>query len=128
MFYNVSRHKLIDIIDNNFPEFTPITNLIYNEPGTVKYKWHTNNWNQIDMKEGVTQGCSLSTTFATLVLTQALIPLYDKLKKRAKHRLNNGDPCDDGFGGLAQIFAYMTTFLQWYTTKMSNPFLQNLTN
>ena len=59
------------------------------------------------MEEGVTQGCPLSATFAALVLTCALIPLYDKLKLRAKERLDNGNPGDNGFGSLAQIFAYI---------------------
>jgi hypothetical protein len=53
------------------------------------------------MKEGTTQECHTLATFPTLVLTRALIPLYEKLKLRAKEQLNNGDPNDDGFGSLA---------------------------
>jgi hypothetical protein len=92
MFNNVSHHELTDIITNHFPELSPITNLIYSEPGAVKYKWNTDSWNIIDMKEGVTQGCPLSATFAALVLTRALIPLYKKLQLRAKQQLDEGDP------------------------------------
>ena len=57
------------------------------------------------MKEGVTQGCPLFATIAALVLTQALIPLYQKLKSQAKEQLDQGDPEDDGFGSLAHIYS-----------------------
>ena len=41
MFNNVSRDELTNIIHTNFPELSPITHQIYNNPGSVHYKWNT---------------------------------------------------------------------------------------
>ena len=59
------------------------------------------------MEEGVNQGCPLSPIFATLVLQRILGPLDAKLQQRARERLQNGDPGDDGLGGQAHLLAYM---------------------
>ena len=107
MFNSVSRQELFDIIKSDFPELSPLTSLLYEDHGTVKYKWKGKKWKQLSMKEGVNQGCPLSPIFATLVLHRVLKPLDEQLRQRAADRLHNGDLGDDGFGSLAHLLAYM---------------------
>lgn len=107
MFNAVSRDELFDIIKSDFPELLPLTSLLYEDHGTVKYKWKNKKWKQLSMKEGVNQGCPLSPIFATLVLHRVLKPLDAQLRQRATDRLLNGDTGDDGFGSLAHLFAFM---------------------
>ena len=59
------------------------------------------------MKEGVNQGCPLSSTLAALILNEILVPLTAKLKARAKERLRNNNPGDDGLGGETDPMAYI---------------------
>jgi len=103
MFNAVSRTELFDIINKDFPELSPLTSLFYAEEGNVLFKWKNKRWKNLHMKEGVNQGCPLSPIFATLVLHRVLKPLAKKLEECAANRLANGDPGDDGFGGLAHL-------------------------
>jgi hypothetical protein len=64
-------------------------------------------WNQLQMEEGVNQGCPLSPIFATLVLHRVLKPLDEQLRQWAADRVRNGDMGDDGFGSIAHLLAYM---------------------
>ena len=107
MFNSVSRHELFDIIANDFPELYNFTSLLYDTDGTVHYKWNQTKWKQLEMEDGVSQGCPLSPIFATLVLHRILQPLDTALKERAKARLQQGNPGDDGFGSIAHLLAYM---------------------
>ena len=99
--------ELFDIIHKNFPELIPLTTLIYEEPANVHFKWKTDEWKSISMKEGVNQGCPLSSTFASLVLNRILTPINNLLHQRAAERLRNGDPGDDGYGGITHLFAWV---------------------
>jgi hypothetical protein len=107
MFNSVSRAELFDIIATDFPELYNLTKLLYDDHGTVHYKWNQTKWKHLHMDEGVNQGCPLSPIFATLVLHRILKPLAQELEHRAAERLKNGNPGDDGFGSLAHLFAYM---------------------
>ena len=107
MFNSVSRAELFDIIATDFPELYHLTSLLYEEHGTVHYKWNQTDWRQLQMKDGVNQGCPLSPIFATLVLHRVLKPLAHQLELRAAERLRHGDTGDDGYGSLAHLFAYM---------------------
>jgi hypothetical protein len=107
MFNAVSRDELFDIINQDFPELSALTSLLYSEHGDVFFKWNQDSWRTLQMKEGVNQGCPLSPIFATLVLHRVLKPLDFKLRQRAADRLARGLPGDDGFGSLAHLFAYM---------------------
>ena len=59
------------------------------------------------MKEGVNQGCPLSSIFAALVLNTILKPLDKALQDRAKTRLLLGDSGDDGQGSITHLLAYV---------------------
>lgn len=107
MFNLVSRQELFDIIHTHFPELAPLTTLIYEQPADVHFKWNTDDWRTIAMREGVNQGCPLSSTFASLVLNRVLQPLNALLHIRANQRLKNGDTGDDGFGGITHLFSWV---------------------
>ena len=107
MFNSVSRAELFDIIATDFPELYHLTKLFYAEHGSVHCKWNNTSWKQLEMEDGVNQGCPLSPIFATLVLHRVLQPLAKALEQRAHDRLINGIAGDDGFGSLAHLFAYM---------------------
>ena len=59
------------------------------------------------MEEGVSQGCPLSPIFASLVMACLLKPLDKLLRARAAHRLNNGNPGDDGAGGITHLLGFV---------------------
>ena len=107
IFNLVSREELFEIIDTHFPELTPLTTLIYEAPADVHFKWKTSSWKSIAMQEGVNQGCPLSSTFAALVMNRVLQPIDKLLRQRANERLKNGDPGDDGYGGITHLFAWV---------------------
>ena len=61
------------------------------------------------MEEGVSQGCPLSPIFASLVVACLLKPL-DRLlllRARASHQLKNGNPGDDGAGGITHLLGFV---------------------
>jgi hypothetical protein len=107
MFNSVSRQELFDIVKTDFPELTQLISLLYEDNGIVKYKWKNKRWKQLEMEEGVNQGCPLSPILATLVLHRVLEPLDKQLRQRAADRLSQGDEGDDGFGSIAHLLAYM---------------------
>jgi hypothetical protein len=59
------------------------------------------------MEEGVSQGCPLSPIFASLVVACLLKPLDKLLRARAAHRLKNGNPGDDGAGGITHLLGFV---------------------
>jgi hypothetical protein len=126
MFNQVSREELFDIIQTDFPELIPITNLIYDTPASVHYKWKTHKWNIISMKEGVNQGCPLSSTFAALVLNRVLQPLDKLLKQRAQDRVRAGNLGDDGHGGITHLFAWVDDISATIPHEDIRFFLDNL--
>ena len=106
-FNSVSREAFFKVIADSFPEILPLTTLFYEQAGTVHHKWADGTWRTLLMEEGVSQGCPLSPIFASLVVTNLLQPLDIELRKRAATRLRNGDPGDDGFGGITHLLGYV---------------------
>jgi hypothetical protein len=106
-FNSVSREAFFDVISNSFPEILPLTTLFYSDPGTVHHKWADGTWRTLTMAEGVSQGCPLSPIFASLVVACLLRPLDHLLRNRATLRLQNGDPGDDGSGGITHLLGYV---------------------
>ena len=106
-FNSVSREAFFKVIADFFPEILPLTTLFYEQAGTVHHKWADGTWRTLLMEEGVSQGCPLSPIFASLVVTNLLQPLDIELRERAATRLRNGDPGDDGFGGITHLLGYV---------------------
>jgi hypothetical protein len=71
------------------------------------YKDLDNNWQTIEVEEGFTQGCPFSPLFAGIVLTHILQKIDKELQQRAKSRLQQNNPMDDGMGGIALLMAYV---------------------
>ena len=107
MFNAVSRHKLREIIANEFPHLLPFTNMLYQDFHTAKFKDENNRWQEFRVEEGFTQGCPLSPLFAGIVLTHILRQINTELMERAANRLQNNQPLDDGKGGAPIIMAYV---------------------
>jgi hypothetical protein len=106
-FNSVSREAFFKVIADSFPEILPLTTLFYEQAGTVHHKWADGTWRTLLMEEGVSQGCPLSPIFASLVVSTLLQPLDIELRERAATRLRNGDPGDDGFGGITHLLGYV---------------------
>jgi len=106
-FNSVSRQAFFNLIAKSFPEILPLTTLIYEHAGTVHHKWADGTWQTLLMEEGVSQGCPLSPIFASLVVACLLNPLDKLLHARAAHRLKNGNPGDDGAGGITHLIDFV---------------------
>ena len=102
-FNSVSREAFFKVITDSLPDILPLTTLFYEQAGTVHHKWVDGTWRTLLMEEGVSQGCPLSPMFASLVVANLLQPLDIKLYERAATCLQNGDPGDDGFGGITHL-------------------------
>jgi hypothetical protein len=101
MFNEISREKIFEIITAHFPELLPLTSMLYNETGEVWLRMADGSCATIDMVEGTNQGCPLSSTLAAIVLHSVIAPIADLLQQRAASRLAQGNPGDDGFGGVS---------------------------
>ena len=106
-FNSVSRQAIFNVIAKSFPEILPLTTLFYEHAGTVHHKWADGTWRTLLMEEGVSQGCPLSPIFASLVVACLLKPLDKLLRARATHRLKNGNPGDDGAGGITHLLGFV---------------------
>ena len=66
-FNIVSREAFFKVIADSFPEILPLTNLFYEQAGTVHHKWADGTWcTLLILEEGGSQGCPLSPIFASL--------------------------------------------------------------
>ena len=106
-FNSVSRQEFFDVIGTHFPEILPLTTLFYGTDMTVHHKWNDGSWRNLQMKEGVSQGCPLSPLFASFVVARLLAPIDQLLRARAAARLASGDPGDDGHGGISHLLSYV---------------------
>ncbi len=59
------------------------------------------------MEEGISQGCPLSPIFASLVIANLLQPFDIELRERATTHLLNGNPGNNGFGGIPHLLGYV---------------------
>ena len=107
MFNEISREEIFAVVEEYFPELTHITSLFYAEDGEVWLRMQDGDWSTIAMEEGTNQGCPLSSTIAALVLHVVIQPIAIKLRDRAAQRLRNGDPGDDGLGGISDPMGYV---------------------
>jgi hypothetical protein len=107
MFNEISREKIFEIIAEHFPELLPLTSMLYNETGEVWLRMADGSWTTIDMVEGTNQGCPLSSTLAAIVLHSVIAPIADLLQQRAAARLAQGNPGDDGHGGVSVPMGYV---------------------
>ena len=106
-FNSVSREEFFHVIQDHFPEILPLTTLFYGTDMTVHHKWNDGSWRQLQMREGVSQGCPLSPLFASFVVARLLAPIDKLLKERAATRLASGDLGDDGHGGISHLLSYV---------------------
>jgi hypothetical protein len=106
-FNSVSRQEFFHIIATHFPELLPLTLLFYDNPMMVHLKWEDGSLRQLMMKEGFSQGCPLSPLFASFVVACLIEPIDKLLRDCAAERLHNGDPGDDGFGGISHLLGYV---------------------
>ena len=80
MFNELSFEKIFEMVEHNYPELLPLVSMLYREPGSVFFKMDDDKWHTESLKEGVNQGCPLSSTLAALVLNEILVPLTARLK------------------------------------------------
>jgi hypothetical protein len=106
-FNSVSRKAFFNVIAKSFPEMLPLTTLFYKHGRTVAHKWADGTWRTLLMEEGVSQGCPFSPIFASLVVANLLQPLDIELHNRATTCLLNGNPGDNGFGGIIHLLGYV---------------------
>jgi hypothetical protein len=106
-FNSVSCEAFFKVIEDSFPEILPLTTLFYEQEGAVHHKWADGTWRTLLMEEDVSQGCPLSPIFASLVVSTLLQPLGIELREQAATRLRNGDPGDDGLGGITHLLGYV---------------------
>ena len=107
MFNEISRDKILQVIQAKFPKMLPLVSLLYSDPGTVFFRMADGTWNTQSMAEGVNQGCPLSSILAALVLHEVLAPIDAKLKIRAANRRQQQNTGDDDAGGETHPMAYI---------------------
>ncbi|KAL7526297.1 hypothetical protein ACHAXR_004116, partial [Thalassiosira sp. AJA248-18] len=105
MFNAISRHKLREIVRDDFPCLQSFVDSLYATPGKSCVKMSDGGWEDIVVSEGFSQGCPLSPILAAIVLNYILKKVDAILKARAKSRPAANS--DDGLGGLAIILAYV---------------------
>jgi len=106
-FNSVAREEFKKVIATSFPELLPLVTLFYDQPNTVHYKWNNGSWRRLLMEESASQGCPLSPLFASFVVARLLEPIDDILRERAAASLANGDPGDDGQGGISHLLSFV---------------------
>ena len=107
MFNAVSRQRLREIIRKHFPLLTTFIEFIYGHDFDMYLRDADGIWRTIPVQEGFTQGCPLSPILAAIVLKDVLSHLDSDLRARARARLQQGNPGDDGHGGITDIFAFV---------------------
>ena len=105
MFNAISRHKLREIVREDFPCLENFVDSLYAQPGKTCVKLDDGEWEEIPVCEGFSQGCPLSPILAAIVLNFILKKVDAILGARAATR--NKQNSDDKLGGLALILAYV---------------------
>ncbi|KAL7529651.1 hypothetical protein ACHAXR_003079, partial [Thalassiosira sp. AJA248-18] len=105
MFNAISRHKLREIVRDEFLCLQSFINSLYATPGKSCVKMSDGDWEDIVVSKGFSQGCPLSPILAAIVLNYILKQVDTILQARAKSRPAANS--DDGLGGLAIILAYV---------------------
>ena len=107
MFNAMSREKLRQLIERDFPELTPLADMLYKEPGYQMVRKVDGTWVAIPVEEGFSQGCPLSPIFAAIVLNYILRKVHRDLTLKSIKRASDGNLHDDGIGGAPIILAYV---------------------
>ncbi len=105
MFNAISRHKLREIVTEEFPKLKSFVDSLYAEEGQSCVKLDDGTWESIPVKEGFSQGCPLSPILAAVVLNYILKKVDAKLRTLSSAR--SKPKSDDNLGGLALILAYV---------------------
>ena len=105
MFNAISRHKLREIVREEFPSLEAFVDCLYEDQGSTVVKMEDGSWETIPVTEGFSQGCPLSPILAAIVLNYILKQVDERLSKHAKRRARSSS--DDGLGCLAIIMAYV---------------------
>jgi hypothetical protein len=106
-FNSIAQEEFKNVIATSFPELLPLVTLFYDQPNTVHYKWNDGSWHRLLMEEGTSQGCPLSPLFASFVVARLLEPIDGLLCESAAARLANGDPGNDGQGGISHLLSFV---------------------
>ena len=106
-FNSVSREEFKNGIATSFPELLPLVTVFYYQPNTVHYIWNDGSWRRLLMEEGTSQGCPLSSLFASFIVARLLEPIDRKLGECAATCLANGDTGDDGQGGISHLLSFV---------------------
>ena len=72
MFNAISRHKLREIVQQEFPHLAAFVDYLYETPGKTFVKMSDGSWESIEVAEGFAQGCPLSPILAAIVLDHLL--------------------------------------------------------
>jgi len=107
MFNAMSRQKLRQILERDFPELSPLADMLYKEAGHQMVRKADGTWVAIPVEEGFSQGCPFSPIFAAIVLNHILRKVHRDLMLKAVKRMADNNPHDDGMGGIAIIMAYV---------------------
>ena len=105
MFNAISRHKLREIVAEEFPRLQPFVDSLYEEEGRTVVKLANGDWASIPVREGFSQGCPLSPILAAIVLNYILKQVDAKLHAKAARRPKKSS--DDGLGGRTISLAYV---------------------
>ncbi len=105
MFNAISRHKLREIVAEEFPRLQPFVDSLYEKEGQSCVKLDDGTWENIPVREGFSQGCPLSPILAAVVLNHILKKVDAKLRKISSTRSKLDS--DDELGGIALIMAYV---------------------
>ena len=107
MFNAMSRQKLRQILERDFPELSPLADMLYKEAGHQMVRKADGTWVAIPVEEGFSKGCPFSPIFAAIVLNHILRKVHRDLMLKAVKRMADNNPHDDGMGGIAIIMAYV---------------------
>lgn len=105
MFNAISRHKLREIVQEEFPRLTAFVDCLYEEQGKSMVKMDDGSWEEIPVCEVFSQGCPLCPILAAIVLNHILKHVDSVLQARSS--TCSKSQSDDGMGGLATIMAYV---------------------
>ena len=127
MFNNVSRTEARKILlsDEATTPLVPLFDLLTNHPCNSWYFDENKQARYLLQEEGFPQGCPLSPLFSCIVLLALTTRLNKEQAQRALERKRNGDPHDDGKGGIAHTASIMDDTsiclphcdLPWFLTR-----------
>ena len=80
-FNSIFHKAFFNIIAKSFPQMLPLITLFYEQAGTVHHKQADDTWCTLLIKEGIIQGCPLSSIFSSLVVANLLQPMTSNYVK-----------------------------------------------